>query len=63
MYKEYSMRRFITLAASLLLSTALTGCIVIGASSRHGFFFFPRGLGLVVLILIIIAISRNHNRY
>ena len=53
------MKRLLILAAAFLASTTLTGCIVIGASSRHGFFFFPRGIGLLIMILIIVAISRN----
>ena len=52
------MKKILTLAVALLLSTTLTGCLMIGFG-RGGFFLWPRGLGLIILILIIVAISRR----
>lgn len=36
-----------------------TGCVVVGASSRGGFFLWPGGVGLLVLILLVMLILRR----
>lgn len=38
---------------------SLTGCVVVGASSRGGFFVWPGGVGLVVLILLVLLVLRR----
>lgn len=38
--------------AALAASSGLTGCLMIGASSRGGFFIWPGGLGLIVIVLL-----------
>lgn len=48
----------LTLAVLLLASTALTGCIVAGATSTGHFFIFP-GIGVIVLILIVLLVLRR----
>ena len=53
-----------TRAALVLLSLfaaigSLTGCLMVGGSSRGGFFIFPGGLGLVVLIVIVALLLRR----
>ncbi len=47
------------LAAGLLASTILSGCIVAGASSTGGWFIWPGGLGLVVIVLLAIFLLRG----
>jgi hypothetical protein len=49
------------LAAALLLSGPLTGCIVVGVSNRGGWFIWPRGFGLlfVFAILLILLLRRR----
>ena len=46
-------------AASLLFLSTLTGCLMIGGSSRGGFFIFPGGIGLVVIIVIVALLLRR----
>jgi hypothetical protein len=48
----------LTLAVLLLSSTALTGCLVAGATSTGHFFIFP-GIGVIVLILIVLLVMRR----
>ena len=43
----------------LLLLGSLTGCLMVGGSSRGGFFIFPGGLGLVALIVIVALLLRR----
>ena len=50
---------FCLFAASLIISTALSGCIVAGASSTGGWFIWPGGLGLVVVVLLAIFLLRG----
>lgn len=46
-------------AAGLLCLGSLTGCVVVGASSRGGFFVWPGGVGLVLLILLVVIVLRR----
>ncbi len=54
-----TFRRLALLAATLLATFNLTGCVVVGASSRGGFFIWPGGLGLVVVIVIVALLLRR----
>ena len=47
------------LLAALIPTGSFTGCAVVGASSRGGFFVWPGGLGLVVLILLLLFVLRR----
>ena len=38
---------------ALALCAGLTGCVVIGGSSRGGFFLWPGGLGLLLMIVLL----------
>ena len=49
----------LTILSSLMAASALCGCVVVGASSRGGFFIWPGGLGLVVLILLVVLALRR----
>jgi hypothetical protein len=42
----------------LLSSTALSGCLVAGATSTGHFFLFP-SLGVIVLIIIVLLVLRR----
>ncbi len=52
-------RDLLLLLAGFLIATSLSGCLVLGGSSRGGFFIFPGGLGLVVLILVVALLLRR----
>jgi hypothetical protein len=49
----------LTLASSLILFTTLTGCLVVGYSSRGGWFIWPGGIGLLIIILLIVWLLRR----
>ena len=48
-----------TLLATLVMSGALTGCLMVGGSSRGGFFIFPGSLGLIFLIIVVSLVLRR----
>lgn len=52
-------KRTALLLACALATFPLTGCLVLGGSSRGGFFIFPGSLGLIVLIVIVGLIFRR----
>ena len=56
---KQGIRFAVTLAAALLLSGGLSGCLVAGYSSRGGGFIWPGGLGLVVLVLVVLWLLRR----
>ena len=47
------------LAATLILSGTLTGCLVAGVSSTGGAFIWPGGFGLLVVILLVVFLLRR----
>lgn len=51
--------RLLYLTLCLLAATGLSGCIMVGASSRGGFFLWPGGLGLVLMILLFLLLRRR----
>lgn len=53
------LRLVLSTLAGLLSLGSLTGCFVVGASSRGGFFVWPGGLGLLVLILVVVFLLRR----
>ena len=54
-----TVKMFFTLFAGFLFAGSLTGCLLIGGSSRGGFFIFPGGLGLVLMIVVIALLLRR----
>ncbi len=52
-------RSILLLAAALLATSGLTGCLVAGYSSNGGAFIWPGGLGLVVVILVVLFLLRR----
>ncbi|HMV51928.1 MAG TPA: hypothetical protein PLD20_05995 [Blastocatellia bacterium] len=52
------MKKFFVLLF-LLAQSATTACVGIGYSNRGGWFFWPGGLGLVLLILIVVLLFRR----
>lgn len=49
----------VRMAAALALCAGLSGCVVVGASSRGGFFLWPGGLGLVLVIALFVLLMRR----
>ena len=47
------------LVAALVASGTLTGCLMIGGTSRGGFFIWPGSLGLLVILLIVSLLIRR----
>lgn len=45
--------------AALMASSLLSGCLMIGGSSRGGFFIWPGSIGLLVMILIVSLLLRR----
>ena len=42
-----------------VVCVGLQGCLVIGASSRGGFFLWPGGLGLLALLALFVLLGRR----
>lgn len=47
------IRSLLLLVSGLGACSALSGCVVVGYSSRGGFFLWPGGLGLLVLLAVL----------
>lgn len=47
------------LLAGLAASLPLTGCLIMGYSSRGGGFIFPGGLGLIVMLVVLYLLMRR----
>ena len=47
------------LALSLVSCASLTGCFVVGGSSRGGFFIWPGSIGLIVIVLLFLLLRRR----
>ena len=45
--------------AALTLCGGLNGCVVLGASSRGGFFMWPGGLGLLLVVVVLVLLLRR----
>ena len=54
-----AMGRLGVILSGFLAAISLTGCIVVGYSSRGGFFLWPGGLGLVLLVLLLVFLLRR----
>jgi hypothetical protein len=52
-------RLALILTTGLLLTGALTGCLVAGVSSSGGWFIWPGSLGLIVIIVIAALLMRR----
>jgi len=46
-------------AAALVLSGMLSGCVVVGASSSGGWFIWPGGFGLIFMIVLLVILLRR----
>lgn len=53
------MKKWFVLAGLLLLPVVSAGCLVVGRSSRGGWFIWPGGLTLLVLLVIILLLRRR----
>jgi hypothetical protein len=47
------------LVLALVACSTMTGCLVMGASSRGGFFIWPGSIGFLVLLLVIFLVMRR----
>ena len=48
----------LVLLSGLGMMGTLSGCLLIGGSSRGGFFIFP-GMGVIVLIVVVLLVLRR----
>lgn len=55
------MKPIAVLPALFLACTSLTGCIVVGYSTRTGFFFWQRG-ALIALVVVVVLWILFRNR-
>ena len=53
------LTRLGTMTAACLLCMGLEGCVVVGGSSRGGFFIWPGGLGLLLMIALFVFMLRR----
>ncbi len=51
-------RKAVLLFSGLAAANLLSGCVVVGYSSRGGFFVWPGGLGLLLLLLLLWLLLR-----
>ena len=58
--RVFSMKRIFFLTFLVLVSQP--ACVVAGYSSRGGWFFWPGGLGLVVMIVLVLLLFRRRGR-
>jgi len=47
------------IALALMVGEMMTGCVVVGATSRGGFVIWPTGFWLVVMILLVVWMLRR----
>jgi hypothetical protein len=57
-WKE-SLRDAAISGMALWICASMTGCLVVGGSSRGGFFIWPGSLGLLVVLVLIFALMRR----
>ncbi|MEG9434338.1 hypothetical protein [Terriglobus sp. ADX1] len=55
------MKPIAVLSVLFLVCTSLTGCIVMGYSTRTGFFFWP-GSALITLVVVVVLWILFRNR-
>ncbi len=53
------LQQILALLACGALTLPLSGCLVLGGSSRGGFFIFPGSLGLILLIVVVALVLRR----
>ena len=53
------LKRTLALLACAIMTVPLGGCLVLGGSSRGGFFIFPGSLGLILLIVVVALVLRR----
>ncbi len=58
-HRQKARSLLVRLTAALALCGGLSGCVVVGASSRGGFFIWPGGLGLLLVIALVVLLLRR----
>ena len=56
--KSDQPKRLALVAATILLSGTLSGCVMAGVTSGGHFFIWPGGLGLLVILLVVFLLMR-----
>ncbi len=59
MTRYRTTRTLFLLPGGLAAANLLQGCIMVGYSSRGGFFVWPGGLGLLLLLLVLWLLLRS----
>lgn len=58
MTTRHRSRTILLMVSGLATATLLSGCVMVGYSSRGGLFVWPGGLGLLLLLLILWLLLR-----
>lgn len=58
MTRSRSLRNLSLVLSGLAAANLLSGCVMVGYSSRGGFFVWPGGLGLLLLLLLLWLLFR-----
>ena len=53
------VKRLVLMCSAMAACLPLSGCMVMGYSNRGGFFFWPGGIGLLVLIAVVFLLLRR----
>lgn len=53
------VQRLLVVCGAVAACLSLSGCMVMGYSSRGGFFFWPGGLGLLVIVAVLYLLLRR----
>ncbi len=57
--RRNTVRGALILLASLISFVTFTGCLVVGYSSRGGWFIWPGSITLLIIILLIVWLLRR----
>ena len=58
MTRSRTLRTLVLLLSGFASANLLQGCVMVGYSSRGGFFVWPGGLGLLLLLLVLWLLLR-----
>lgn len=58
MTRSRTLRTLVLLLSGFASTNLLQGCVMVGYSSRGGFFVWPGGIGLLLLLLVLWLLLR-----
>ncbi len=58
-FMRNAVRGTLILAATLILCTTLTGCLVFGYTSSGGWFIWPGSITLLIVIFLVVWLLRR----